>query len=132
LQDSSPSGTPELTAAVIKALGERSGVLLAHHGALGTGGDMREAFTACEIIEKTAHVYLLALSAGRVDRLPPAGINAMKAIYDKRHQSKCSGFLKINLTPFAPSPNGASTKALISCLERGNFYLLPLTLPFPL
>jgi len=80
-----PSGTPELTAAVIVALGERSGVLLAHHGAVGTGRTMRDAFTACELIEKTSKIYLLALLAGKVSLLPPAGIEAMKAIYLKSH-----------------------------------------------
>jgi L-ribulose-5-phosphate 4-epimerase len=79
-----PSGTKALTDAVVKALGERSGVLLAHHGALGIGRTMRDAFTACEIIEKTARIYLLALGVGKVRRLPADGIKAMKAIYDKR------------------------------------------------
>jgi len=80
-----PSGTPELTAAVIEALGDRSAALLAHHGAVGTGRTMRDAFTACELIEKTSKIYLLALLAGKVSLLPPAGIEAMKAIYLKSH-----------------------------------------------
>jgi L-ribulose-5-phosphate 4-epimerase len=83
-----PSGTPELTAAVIEALGDRCAVLLAHHGAVGTGRTMRDAFTACEIIEKTAKIYLLALLAGKVNLLPPAGIKAMQAIYAKLQNEK--------------------------------------------
>jgi len=44
---------------------------------------MRDAFTACELIEKTAKIYLLALSAGKVNQLPTNAIKAAKAIYDK-------------------------------------------------
>lgn len=64
------SGTPEQLKNVLGALGERNAVLLANHGAVGAGGIMRDAFTACELIEKTARVYLLALAAGRVNQLP--------------------------------------------------------------
>ena len=77
------SGSPEQVTAVIEALGDRSAVLLANHGAVGTGRTMRDAFTAAELIEKTAKIYLLALSAGKVNQLPPEAIKAAKAIYDK-------------------------------------------------
>jgi L-fuculose-phosphate aldolase len=55
---------------VLGALGNRNAVLLANHGAVGTGRTMRDAFTAGELIEKTARVYLLALATGKVNRLP--------------------------------------------------------------
>jgi L-fuculose-phosphate aldolase len=77
------SGSKEQASAVIEALGDRSGVLLANHGALGTGHTMRDAFTAAELIEKTAKIYLLALSAGKVNHLPPDAVKAMQAIYEK-------------------------------------------------
>jgi L-fuculose-phosphate aldolase len=77
------SGTAEQVNGAIKALGDRSGVLLANHGAIGTGRSMRDAFTACELIEKTAKIYLLALSTGKINLLPPDAIKAVKAIYDK-------------------------------------------------
>jgi L-fuculose-phosphate aldolase len=77
------SGSAEQVTAVIAALGYRNGVLLANHGAIGTGRSMRDAFTAAELIEKTAKIYLLALSAGKVNRLPPEAIEAAKAIYAK-------------------------------------------------
>ena len=64
------SGTPEQLTNVLGALGNRNAVLLANHGAVGTGRTMRDAFTACELIEKTARVYLLALATGKVNRLP--------------------------------------------------------------
>ncbi len=76
------SGSPEQVAAVIEALGDRSGVLLANHGAVGTGPTMRDAFTAAELIEKTAKIYLLALPTGKVNRLPADAIRDAKAIYN--------------------------------------------------
>jgi L-fuculose-phosphate aldolase len=81
------SGTPEQLANVLAALGDRNAVLLANHGAVGTGKTMREAFTAVELIEKTARVYLLALAAGKVNLLPPKAREIQKAFYDKQ-QSK--------------------------------------------
>jgi L-fuculose-phosphate aldolase len=78
-----PGGSPQQTAAVITALGHRSGVLLANHGVVGTGRTMRDAFTACELIEKTAKIYLLSLAAGKVNRLPAEVIVAASAIYRK-------------------------------------------------
>jgi L-fuculose-phosphate aldolase len=84
-----PSGSPELVKNVIDALGDRNGVLLANHGAVGTGQSMRDAFTACELIEKTAKVYLLALSAGKVNQLSADALKAMKALYEKsRNESE--------------------------------------------
>jgi ribulose-5-phosphate 4-epimerase/fuculose-1-phosphate aldolase len=44
---------------------------------------MRDALTACELIEKTAHIYLLALSAGKVNPLPDDVRKIEKAAYDK-------------------------------------------------
>ena len=76
-----PSGSREQVEGVVAALGERSGVLLPNHGAVGTGRSLRHALTACEIIEKTARIYLLALSAGNVNLLPPATVEAEKALY---------------------------------------------------
>jgi ribulose-5-phosphate 4-epimerase/fuculose-1-phosphate aldolase len=78
-----PGGSPELAGLVLKALGDRSGVLLANHGALGTGRTMEDALTACEFVEKTAKIYILALLSGQVNHLPAAGVKTCKEIYDK-------------------------------------------------
>jgi L-ribulose-5-phosphate 4-epimerase len=78
-----PSGSAELMTNAVAALGERNAVLLANHGAVGTGRTMRDAFTACELIEKTARVYFLALSAGKVNRLPEKAIAIQKELYAK-------------------------------------------------
>lgn len=76
------TGSPGQIAAVIAALGDRSGVLLPNHGAVGTGRSIDYAFTACELIEKTARIYLLARAAGSVNVLPAETLKAEKALYD--------------------------------------------------
>jgi len=78
------SGTRQQLTAVIKALGDRSGVLMANHGAVGTGRTMRDAFTACEIIEKTARIYFIALTAEKINQLSAAAVKNLKALYDKQ------------------------------------------------
>jgi L-fuculose-phosphate aldolase len=75
-------GTQELVKNVLSALGPRNAVLLANHGALSVGRDMREAFTVCELVEKTAKIYLCALSLGRVHPLPAEAAEVEKAYFD--------------------------------------------------
>ncbi len=76
------TGSPEQVDKVLNALGDRNAVLLQNHGAVGTGRAMRDAFTACELIEKTARIYLLALSSGKVKQLPSEAIKSLKGLYD--------------------------------------------------
>jgi len=66
----SPSGTKELGENAAAALGDRNAVLLANHGAAGTGKTVVEAFRNAELLEKTAQIYLLARAAGKVNTLP--------------------------------------------------------------
>ncbi len=80
------SGSQEQVANVLAALEDRSGVLLPNHGAVGVGRTMRDALTASELIEKTARIYLLALSTGTVNQLPAEALEAEKALY-RRLQS---------------------------------------------
>ena len=67
-----PSGTAELVKNTVAALGGRNVVLLANHGAVGVGANLPAALHACELLENTAMIYLLALSTGSVNELPPA------------------------------------------------------------
>ena len=81
------TGSPEQVSSVIAALEDRNAVLLPNHGAVGIGRTMSDAFTACELIEKTAGIYLLALSTGKVNLLPDEEFEAEKAIYDRLQAS---------------------------------------------
>lgn len=74
-------GSQELVENVLAALGERNAVLLPNHGAIGIGRTMREAFTACELVEKTAKIYLLALMLEKVNPLPPEAVEVERAFF---------------------------------------------------
>lgn len=74
-------GSEELVQNVVMSLGSKNGVLLANHGAVAVGREMREAFTACELLEKTAHVYILSLSLGKPNLVPPEALEAEKAFF---------------------------------------------------
>lgn len=60
----------DLVGNVVSALGPRNAVILANHGTLAVGRDMKEAFTNCEVLEKTAMIYINALYTGNVNLLP--------------------------------------------------------------
>ncbi len=79
------SGSDEQVTGIVAALGGRGGVLMANHGAIGVGRTMDIAFNACELIEKTSRIFLLALSAGKINRLPDNSLAALIAIYDKNN-----------------------------------------------
>jgi L-fuculose-phosphate aldolase len=60
------AGDPALGEAAVKALGDRHGVLLAHHGSVTVGGDLEEAFYRLEVLERAAQVYVLSRLFGRL------------------------------------------------------------------
>ena len=78
-------GTQDLVDNVISALGPRNAVLLANHGAVSVGRDMKEAFTICELAEKTAKIYVCALSLGRINPLPAQAEKVEKAFFNFIH-----------------------------------------------
>jgi L-ribulose-5-phosphate 4-epimerase len=77
------AGSQEQVMNVVAALEDRSAVLIPNHGAVGTGRTIRQAFTACELIEKTARIYLLAMSTGKVNLMPAEALEVEKSLYDR-------------------------------------------------
>jgi len=71
-------GSPELSRSAIKGLGNRNGVLLPNHGTLMVGPDMPMALTICHVVEKTAHVYIMAKSIGTPNLISMEDILAMQ------------------------------------------------------
>lgn len=76
------TGSDEMVTNVIAALENRNAVLLPNHGAIGVGRSLREAFNVCELIEKTAKTYYLALSLGKVHPMPDDALQAAKAFFN--------------------------------------------------
>lgn len=57
-------GTKEMADGVVEALDERCGALIANHGAITLGRTLKEAFTASQVLEKTALIYINTQSVG--------------------------------------------------------------------
>ena len=74
-------GSPELAKNAVAALGSRNAVVLANHGTLTVGRDLREAFNNCELLEKTAKVYILAMSLGALRPVPADMAEVEKAFF---------------------------------------------------
>jgi L-fuculose-phosphate aldolase len=64
-------GTEELSRNMLKGLANRKATLLAHHGMICFGADLREALLIAEEVEGLARQYILARSAGEPRALPP-------------------------------------------------------------
>ena len=74
-------GTPDLAKNVVSALGPRNAVILANHGVLSVGRDMREALTICELAEEFAKIYVSALGLGKVNQLAAEVIELEQAFF---------------------------------------------------
>ena len=75
-------GTDELAGYVVAALGGRTACLMANHGAVTTGADLKSALAGSRYLEWLCEVYLRVLSAGRsqlTPRLLPADEIALVA-----------------------------------------------------
>ena len=70
-------GTGELAANVVTALAGRSACLMANHGAVTTGPDLRTAVTRARALEWVCDVYLRAAAVGRPRLLPPEEIETV-------------------------------------------------------
>jgi L-ribulose-5-phosphate 4-epimerase len=78
-----PSGSQELVKNTLAALENRNAVLLANHGVVAVGQTMRQASVVCQLVERTAQIYYLALSLGKVNPLPKEIEKAAQAYFDK-------------------------------------------------
>lgn len=63
-------GTKDLAKNAIEAMEDRSVVLLANHGALCIGKNLRKALDNAILLERTCRIYLIALQAGQPIELP--------------------------------------------------------------
>ena len=71
-------GSSDLARNVVMALGARNAVLLPNHGALCVGASMPITLTICHLVEKSAHIYIMAKSIGTPHLISPEDIKAMQ------------------------------------------------------
>lgn len=76
------AGSEDLIKNTLKALGDRSAVLLANHGTVCMGKDLEKAFDIAHLVEQAAQIYLLALGAGTPTLLPDDAIETQRSIYE--------------------------------------------------
>lgn len=74
-------GTIQLAKNSVKALGNKGAVLLANHGVVGVGFNLQEAYKACLLVEKTAHIGLAASSIGVPFTLSDEDVDWMRKGY---------------------------------------------------
>jgi len=76
------SGSEELADNVVQALGQRNAVLLPNHGMVGVGRSLREALTICQLVERTAQIFLLSQNLGGAIPLPPEVVEAEQSFFE--------------------------------------------------
>ncbi|MBM7561635.1 class II aldolase/adducin family protein [Fusibacter tunisiensis] len=74
-------GTLELGKAAVLALEDRNAVLLANHGLLAAGKDLKETLKIAHICEKSAHATLLAANIGGAVSLSKEDCAIMRDFY---------------------------------------------------
>jgi L-fuculose-phosphate aldolase len=78
LSDYALPGTRELADNVVKALGPRNAVMIPNHGTVAVGPDLGTALKVCQVVEKTAQIYILARSIGTPHCISSEDIRAMQ------------------------------------------------------
>jgi L-fuculose-phosphate aldolase len=73
-------GGLELANEAVMALGNNNAVILANHGAVCVGKDLEKTFAACEVLEKSAQIFIFAKLLGRVNCLPQEDVNKLQEI----------------------------------------------------
>ncbi|MBE3587206.1 MAG: class II aldolase/adducin family protein [Thermoanaerobacteraceae bacterium] len=84
------AGTEELARAAVEALENRGAVLLANHGVVGVGRNLEEAFMVCQVVEKSAKVYVWADLVGQPAVLPLEEVEALRDCYLNSYSQVCT------------------------------------------
>jgi len=80
------TGTPELAEGVLSALDNRFGAILQNHGAVCVGRDMKEAFAACHIMEKSCRISIFVQILGGGRALSMEQAESFRAYYLNNYQ----------------------------------------------
>jgi len=81
-------GTKELGEAAVKALEGRNAVILANHGCLGAGKDLKETLKIVSVVEKSAKATIFANILGGVVELSQEDIDFMRDFYLNHYGQK--------------------------------------------
>jgi L-fuculose-phosphate aldolase len=78
------TGTDAVGTNVVRALGDRAGVILASHGNVCIGRDLDRALQVAIAMEACARIYVEALRIGEPVALPPEAIAAGRRMFEER------------------------------------------------
>jgi len=79
--DYAPTGSDELADNICKALEDRAAVLIANHGTLCVGTNLKLGFDVAQLIEEVAQIYLLARTVGMPYGLPQESLDTQISSY---------------------------------------------------
>lgn len=79
-----PSQSPELSRNVVVALGGKAAALIANHGKVCCGEDLTSAYHVCQLVERVAHVHILACLLGKPIPIPAEVIEKERLEFEKR------------------------------------------------
>ena len=80
------TGTDAVGINVVRALGDRTGAILANHGNVCVGRDLEHALHIAVVMESCARVYVEALRLGEPVPLPDESIVAGRRLFEARHK----------------------------------------------
>lgn len=80
------TGTDDVGHNVVRALGDRTGVILANHGNVCVGATLERALHTAVTMESTARVYVQALQVGTPVELPQSAVEAGRRQFDSRRR----------------------------------------------
>lgn len=78
------TGTPEVGENVVRALGDRTGAILANHGNVCVGATLEKALRVAITMEAAARVYVQALQLGEPVALPERVFEAGRKLFEER------------------------------------------------
>lgn len=79
-------GTNELAQNVVEALGDKTASLLSNHGAVACGPSLKEALLIAELVEKAAHIHVIASQLGGARRLSDEDVQLMRRFYVENYR----------------------------------------------
>ena len=79
-------GTAQLAQNAVAALGDRTAVLLANHGAVACGPSLKEALLVAELVEKAAQIHAIAGQLGGARRLSDEDVQLMRRFYVEKYR----------------------------------------------
>jgi len=81
-------GTQAVADNAVKALAQKFAVLLESHGVVGVGSNLKDAFTVCTLVEKSAQIFINAQILGGAKILSDDDVELMHHYFKEKYGQK--------------------------------------------